>query len=385
MNKNRSLCDLLVSELQLELRGTQIVEIAADIVKYIIGVYGSKGAYNLQHSLKNKVDFSKLEDSAKTFRLKLMETSYLSLRLKYFSINMALWPLTPENIRKFRTEFDIDRNDVVLLKKVFDLKNFRKEVRSSDRLKSLNKRHVTYEAYRNVYHLFDEIYPNVMRHIRGMTNKKLKFLTYSNNIQNSDFHCDCICKAITTFNKLMPTSQTPLYVQNYVKRAVTNHVQNIIKSFNTQKRERMIKGKPDGFGGYDYPIMVLSENQFAKNFEINYDSLEMEQSRSNSEELEDSTLNYWSLLKHYGNTKKRKEFILLMSGFRNEKFTRWLHNNKVCKNRDNEELFLRLDRKRYCKYVCEYMRIEYTTGIKFLDYIGKTAFPDEKKENLYVA
>ena len=379
MLKSRSLCDLLVNDLNLKLNDPVLVDVASDVVLYLTGV---NGAYELQHSLKAKVDFSQLEDSAKTFRLKLLETSYLSLKLKYFSFTLALYPFNQANISKFASDFEMDRNDVVLLKRVFSITGFRTRVRKSERILNLNKNNVSYEAYCSMYKLFDEIYPNVLWHIKGITNKKLRFITFSNNLVDSDFHSDLVCKAITTFNKLMPTIRDPLYVQNYVKRAITNHTNNIIKSYTTQKRGRLVKGKKDGYGGNSYDLVVTSENQMSVNKDsdgnISYDSLQNSETKRDSIEYQEHKLNFRSILKYHGTTKRRRDFILIISGIEHNGFTDYLHKHcALPEDKDNNDHYNKVAGRIYFKQTCAYLNLCTKRASRFLNYIGETSFPEK--------
>ncbi len=376
----KSLCSYLVTDLGLDLRDPTTVDIAADVVSYITDAID---AYAIQHSLKLSVNFNELEYSAQTFRLHLMETSYISMNVKYFCLCLALNPITVESISRFAGDFKIARNDVVLLKKVFELKNFRRDLRSSKRLSALRKEDVDINALNNIYKLFDDIYPNVMRHIKGMTYKKLRFVTFSNNIMRTDFHCDLLCKAITTFNKLMPCTRSAEYVQNYVKRAVTNHTQNLISKYTTQKRGRMLKGKADGFGGNEFPLLVVSQNQVGATG-LSFADITSAEATNDERESQLTILNFRSILR-LGRTKRHQMFIRLVSGVEHKGFTDFLiKKSAIRSNEDNLDLYNRVSFNTYLGKVCEYLSVDKKRGLEYLIHIGKKAYP-EKSEKHHVA
>lgn len=375
--EQKTLLKMVVNELGVDIHDKSLLPVTASVVRYLTGV---DTAYTFQHKLKTLVDFNKLEDSAKTFRLKLLETAYLSLKLKYFSFCLALHPFNLASLKKFASDFDIDRNDVVLIRRVFEMRGFRRDLRKSERLERLHRCMVDVEAFDEMYDMFDRIYPALMRYIRKIAWSKLRFLTFSTNTESSDFHGELLCKAIKTFNHLMPSDFEELYIQNYIKRAIANHAQNIIAQQTTQKRGRLVQGKKDGFGSNEFQLTVVSQNQLFGAFGIeaaSYENLQNENANSEEVKIRDSIINFESILRKFGVTPKRYALLELVSGVEHKDYTDYLHDKKIIeKHSDNVDYYNKVSHNTYLKRICEFLEVKHDVACRFLNHVGRKAYPE---------
>lgn len=371
-----SLFDILL-DLGIDKESPEFLSTATTVIRYLIGV---DGAYACQHNLKAAFDFKHTDTSAQKFRLYISDMSYLQLNLKFFCLHLLKHGVNNDRLQKGIEEFSLRRNDVVLVKKVLKQRGFRAEMQRSERLTSIQKDQVSLSAFRNVFSTFDRIYPAIMKHIKRRVYTKLRFISVSSNMEFYDLQMELMCKALQTYVKMVPTDKTELYITNYIRTTVSNHTTNMIKSYTTQKRKRMVQGAADGFGGYTYEIPVLSENQLLKTFGIEHPSYETMMGQG---EIQDSTkhkedsLNFQSVLKHFGKTKKRKAFICLMAGKESQVFTKYLmKTKKISPDKDNVDYSEEVDPETYLDTVCRYLKIRKWKAKRFLKYLAHEAYPD---------
>lgn len=355
----------------------EFLRLATVIVRYIIG---ADSAYECQHGLKESFDFKTVDTSAQKFRLYLSDMSYVQMNLKFFCLHLIKHKMNREKLRQGVDDFEVHRNDVVLLRRILEQRGFRSEMRKNERIAPIEKQQVTLEAYKSVFTTFDRIYPSLVKHIKSRVYTKLRFISVSSNMEFYDLQMELMCKALQTFIKIVPTDKTELYITNYIRSAISNHTTNMIKSYTTQKRKRMVQGAADGFGGFTYEIPVLSENQLLKTFgveNLSYESMQGAEESSETDKHREDQLNYESLLRKFGRTNKRRMFIKLMAGQECHFFSRYLARNRlIAHGRDNVDFNEAVDSDAYLDAVCRYLNIRKWKAKRFLNYIAKEAYPE---------
>lgn len=380
--------DILLESLQVEnaksnkpakdLEPEKIIAFARPVILYVIG---ASTAYQCQRELK---DFIKTdESSAQKFRLKLGGLSYVHLNLKFFTLNMvkAVSP-TNRTVDSWLDAFSIHRNDAILIKRVCATRGFKTLAKKA--LAGLDKTDYDANAFKHVNDVFMDIYPEIYKHIRNRTYMKLRFLSMSENTEFHDFNMDLMLKALQTYNKLVPTKKSPLYIANYIRTSINNHVTNTIKGGTAQKRARMTKGEADGFGGNKFDILTVSENQLFHALGVE-DTVSYENLRDSSVNFEEeyrnlSDLNYERILRTFGTTVKRRTLIELIACTENSKFTKWLKKkNHIKPHEDNVDFNDRIGFDLYLKSVCEFLELGEQRVKNFIAHIGVQAYPDRKQ------
>lgn len=354
------------------------VGIATVLVRYVVG---TDDAYQCQRELKNQYDFDKSETSAQKFRLMLSDVSYIHLNIKFFCLNLIKHGMSKKTLARFQKEFNIDRNDVVLVQRLLKQRGLRKEIKSSPRVALIRKDQITKAAFDQVYRTFNDIYPDLYKHIRNRTYTKLRFISTSSNMEFYDLHMELMCKALQTYIKMVPTDKEPLHIANYIRSTVNNETINIIKKHTSLKRQRMVQGAADGFGGFKYEIPVVSENQLFASFGlegVSYEVMEGAETRTEDERIKESNISFDMILRKFGKTKKRRTFIKLISMHEHKKFTEHLRQaNLIEAGQDNVDYSDSAGQRAYFEAVCGFLNIHTSKAKKFMMHIARVAYPEK--------
>lgn len=329
------------------------------LLRFITGI---DDAYACQHSLKEAVDFKRSNHSAKTFRLALLDIAYMRLNLKFYASRLALKRVTLDQAYELAKHYSIPECDVSLVHSFSN--KVRHEVKTHKNFAEHTADTYSTEALRSVYALYDRIYPSLIKFIRARTFAKLRFISKSSNVEFHDFHIDLVCKSLQVYLKLMPTSQSDAYIENYIKRALSNHINNMIKHNVCEKRKRLAKGKADGFGGNNFDLIVVSENQLAigENGEVvSYEDMQSTDTDDQNRLFDDKVL-CSQIFKRYGTTKTRRKVLELLSGIEDVEFTEFLKRRRLATAKreleSNDEHFI--------PAICEFLKIEENTVRQFI-------------------
>lgn len=324
--------------LSVPLEGEQAVNVTRIAIEYLCGI---SSAYDFQRNIKEFVDFSNLELSAKDFRLLLTDHSYLTLNVKFFALNLIVRPINVDTLVKYSNAFDIVRNDVVLLKRSIRGK-FRTEARKSRRIIDLDPNDINVEAVTHARTTFNMFYHDLMLHIRRKTYKKMRFLVRSENVEFSDFNGELLYKAVKAFYLMVPTDKSDAHILNYLRTVCTNHALNIIESKTTDKRRRMLNDGADGFGGFTFSLSCMSENQMpaSEDNAADYENLLSSVNEGDPRRLMED-VNYESMVRTYGKTEKRKRIISILYGYEDQIFTRYLKNRNIIREDEDNTDFVR--------------------------------------------
>ena len=353
---------------------------ATSILRHILGV---DDAYACQRTLKETINFDGTDSSAQKFRLSLSETSYMHINVKFFCLNALSGAITPERLQNMARSFRVDRNDVVLIRRVLSQRGLRAEIKRAKSVALLRRDLITPAAFENVFKVFGDVYPDILRHIKRKTYTKLRFVSVSSNIEFHDFHMDLVCKAIHAYMKLVPTDKSTLYIANYLRVSVNNHVSNMIKAHTSQKRRRMVKGTADGFGGFNYEIPVVSENQLFRAFgvddNVSYENLQCHDVYADAERVREGELMFDKIVDTFGTTKTRKALILLLSGKESRRFTQYLiERDLISPEQDNVDFSESVNREVLLEQVCKFLTLKVGRVRAFLSKIGREIYPEKQ-------
>lgn len=358
-------------------KAPEFIKAATAVIKHVVG---AENAYDCQKQLKEAVDFSQTKTSAQKFRLMLADISYVHLNVKFFCLNLLKRGMSRKNLWLFKEDFGIDRNDVVLIRKALGQRGLRSQLKSSGPVKAIRKDQITKAAFDDVYKPFNAIYPDLLKHIKSRTYTKLRFISVSSNMEFYDFHMELMCKVLQAYIRMVPTDKEPLHIANYLRRTISNHTSNLIKAYTTQKRQRMVKGKADGFGSNHFEIPVVSENQLFRAFgleNLSYESMQSSDHQYDEEKAKEAQLNFDMVLKRFGKTPKRRVFIRLIAQSESPKFTDFLlRSGLISDGQDNVDYSEIAGREAYFEAVCDYCRVSTRKARRFLLRIAEVAYPE---------
>lgn len=355
--------------LGLELNTPDGEFVAALCVKYLVGTID---AYGFQNGIK-RVDISKTEFSGKTFRLMLLEKAYFLVNLKYAALNCAIRPVTSSMLYTCMKDFDLARNDMVILKRLFTSGSFRTDMRKHERLSGITPEAITVAAMRKAVTRFTVYYEKpLMKHIRSQTQQRLRFRANAENTLLSDFNSDVIVKAVQTYYRMVPSTQTDSYRLNYLRRTCSNEIKNMIQSGTTQKRGRLRNVGIDAFGCYRFELLCASENQLALTSDGTTVNYEDAFSSATSIDYGDKLAADISMQKLLSKFKGRKARALnILTGNHDAEFTAWLlTQGKLKDGMDNTDLQTRSAPSTFNKLIYTFLNVAKDKFHEFLSFVG---------------
>ncbi len=332
----KSLSKLICETFGVEYKSKEFQRILKCCCLYISNIMG---AFEFQKEIKKVVAFEDFGFSAKDFRLNLISINKGSVGLRFLILNIIKTNIfTKDELKRLSREFKVSSSDAVCSYTIIN--SIKHKLRRHKYVASISKELISPEAYHKQDSLFRVVYPKVLSTIRSVTYNKLRFLSHSTNTEFKDIHGELTIKAIGSFYKLMPTAEPEAYVTNYIRRSVTNHALNMIKTGTTQKRGRLIKAEADGFGGNNFKLLVASENQINVRAEqdevVIYDSMlawDVQLETIHTAELEFSIT---QILEKYKHLRNKSRLLNIVFGQEDTMFSQWLvNNNYINKHDDN--------------------------------------------------
>lgn len=359
-----------LKDLGLDFNDAQDMEAARDVVSYLCGIMP---AFELQRKLKPVFSMHEVPFSPKVFRLSLIENGYLILNLKYAALNLCFKPTNAAQLNRIHQEFGLTKNDVVLLRLCFKNRAWRSACRKSERLAEIAYGDVTLEAMQQAIEVYTDIkYEPLMKHIRGLAYRKLRFLVKAENAELADYHGELMCKAVKEYYRMIPTAKSEAHVLNCLRTACNNHATNIIEAQTTKKRRRMLNDGGDGFGGFNYGMKVLSENQLRTDadFTVDYDA-SLNDSNLNQNARLLSQLNFECLVRNLGVSATRRRALLIVSGHEDKRFSHYLRAIEVIpQEEDSADFVHRFGFNTVVSHLSNHLRVKENRLRRFLEYAG---------------
>jgi len=205
---------------------------------------------------------------------------------------------------------------------------------------------------------------------KKFVNKKFRFLTQSGQLGVDDTCQDLLEFGVSAIYKAYPVIKTSLHMVNIAKTAIHNRGQNIIKEQTTTSRGRLTKQVDGTFAGNiislgqlvvadQIPEMGFGPVLVANSLVTGLDGRSVEGEQfTDVNRRRDLEQTVDRILLSLSSTKK-KQFVTLLMGHYDEKFTSWL-------GRDNDEYWSRVDRKIYANKVREYLEVPPTKAREFV-------------------
>lgn len=365
-----SLCSALRHVLKLDLNSKEALDVTQATVRYLCRV---GDAYAYQRELKASVNFKQLDVSAKVFRLDLTEKSYFTLNIKFFAFVLCRYPVTIPNLRRWAEAFGIERNDVVMLRRAFTQGGFRRDMRASERFAEIATEAIGENAVTLGQSKFNEMYSEVMKHIRRKTFKKMRFCAKAENAEFADYNGEIMYKALKAYYMMLPTPKSDAYVLNYIRSTCTNQALNMINAKTTDKRNRMVSAGADGFGGSNYTLTCVSENQMAvtdANEPVSYEASLNDTNVHDNDKLL-AELNFERVVKAYGKSSLRRRAILIVSGHDDERFTRYLRLRGIIRaDEDSSDFVHRNNLEKVIAHMADHLNVRSQRLARFFKVVG---------------
>jgi hypothetical protein len=363
------LSDLIRDGLKHDPDSTEGRYVAEICVKYVTGVID---AYAFQRDIK-RVDITQSSFSGQKFRLELTKKAYYLLNLKYAALNLTLNAVNVKMLETLHKGFGITLPDVLLLRTIFSRQKFRREMRDSPRMNGIDKKAIGPRDMERVRRLFATFQAPVMKHIRNKTYKKLRFVANSENSEHRDLHSEIMTKALTVYYGMMPTTKSEAHVLNYLRLTCTNHVLNIIDSATTEKKGRLKNTGKDGYGGSNYELKVVSENQQS----VAGDDMEPtefagtmnDNNRSDATKLESEIVVSRLLNKYKG---RKRAALNILCGNYDQKFTKWLlARGRIKDGEDHQDLQQRVVHTTFIGLLADFLGVLRASFEKFVAHVGR--------------
>lgn len=339
-----SLYELCLNGLNVDAESEGAVYVFAESALYILG---ATHAFDYQELIK---PYCK-EQSAKMFRLSICEQRYASLNIKLYLVALFRNGCASKHAAKALAEkFEITNKDSSLIWLLYSSNDwFFKAGLAMTKKLGHNADHLTVER---ALRTFNRLFPRVFSYIKYLTWKKMRFLVRSKNETFDDFNSEVSSKVVQSFYDLIPSDFTDDHIVNYLKRSAHNHVVNLIKHHQTQKRARMVSVDA---GNTKFDMLCLSQNQMALTEDGQRQDVDGEDNFSPKFELQFSVSQV--LDKAKSQTKKYK-FITLLLGAECETFTVWLRERGVCREyEDNVDVQARVTADQYTKHVADFLKV----------------------------
>ena len=335
----------------------------------ILYIAGASTAFEYQKFVKPFCE----KQSAKVFRLKLLNGRYTNLDLKLFTLKLASLPLASrgKEIEQLRVEYGVAKSDARLIS-ILLAENSWFKTSIGKVVKSVGKKNPFFDLA-NINKLFEGIYPHVTAYIKALTYKKMRFLVKHDNQDFEGLHSDLMSKVLQSFYSMLPTTKSALHIVNYLKRAAHNHAINMIKSHTSQKRGRLVNVGVDKNDQAQFTLLCVSQNQAALTTEgEESDALNV---ADDSNRKFETRFSISQLLESVSTKSKKYRFLSLLLGVEDAEFTAWLHTEHLCRaSEDNVAVQDRTTAADFNRYVADFLNVSYRKVESFLDSLKTMVF-----------
>lgn len=317
-------------------------------------------------TLKDNADFSALDITPAQFRMELMDSGYVTANLKFYSTFLSL--LTANALDKFVAEelcykYKICPCDAKpIFNFILELKGFRTEIRKFAKSRGIKSRDYSFTRLQEIKDTFSSMLPELEKHIRRTTNKKLDFIRKYFNMSREELWSDLVVHTLRAYYKSVPNDFSELKQLNYLRTAVNNRALNLIESHVSQKRQRLVNMGSDNKEGAKFVLMVEAESQMTLNSEGESQSLETLGEGEfwlNGAESQDFTLSIDSLRSKYRNTK-RGVVLSVFAGFEVPRLTTWMRKRRMLRavDKNSQDIMETKDIGEMCSILAEFLNVK---------------------------
>lgn len=313
-------------------------------------------AFEFQKALNTVCKRHCVKQSTKVFRLKLCDSSYFLLNIKLFMLNYINNKLHLKNNRQKLIStvraFAIKKEDYLsILGFLTSSTNKNSVVEACSKIANQK-----IPSLLEVECQFNTIYTDIISYVKHITYKKLTFIINSNNMCPNSLHSELITKALTAYYQQVPNLRSDLHIRNYLKRVIHNHALNIIAKYTFSKRIRLVN-----VGG-NYVLNVTSENQMLKteDGESGFDAVQIYNEPGYGKVESDNAI---SVMLSNSGDHRRTTLLRLVLGEYDNRFTQYLHNEKVIPESSNNDTYYSASNvKTYVRHACSFLNIKPNAG-----------------------
>lgn len=357
---NKSLYEAVHEGLNVAIDSADFVYVYAESLLYLAG---ATSAFEYQEYIKPYCSAM----SAKVFRLSLQDSKYTNLDLKLFALRVGQHTsITRAEVLRIARRYSIDRNDALMVNALYqECPWVRRLLRQCGRKV---KRDNPYFEFRSIEELFNTVYPSVLKYIKFIAYKKLRFIVKADNEGFEDLYSELSAKMIQAFYSMMPVQATELHVTNYLKRVIHNHVVNMIKSRTSKKRGRIVNVGKDRNNDNQFSLICVSQNQVAAKLDEDGNQIDITNVASDVNARFEQQFTISQVLNSVKASKKKYRFITLLLGVEDEAFTEWLKSEGLCKpSEDNVDVQARTPATEFNGLVAEFLKVPVSKAESFLE------------------
>lgn len=330
-------------------------------------------------NVKKVIDFNDYDFTETYFRKKVRENGYLLTGIKFFALAYAKGKNCPTRAEKLYPQYDIYRCDAKAIKNIYERKGFKTGL-LRDTTFDTSKESISPEALEEAVDTFLQMLPMVNKFAKAMTNK-LRFIIKAENLQKDEFESEFMAQALRSYYYIIPTKKEGLELDNSLRASLTNHKTNIISSYTTQGRQRMVNAGKDHKGNDTFIMTLVSQSQMngfsEEGEEIEFDGMLNESSQQKAENdffiMAVDRLILKNLKSRRLPKRQQAELLAIFTGKPNENFERYLRDRNVLRS-DTKTFSDFIDEKPREVYISEisnYMNISSSRVRKHLRAIGK--------------
>lgn len=379
----RSLAGIICNTFNLELDSEEFYFLLGQTLSYI-----TKGISAFEYQRIVKPYCKGLDTSAKRFRLTLYQRKYLCLDIKLFLLRMArVKSVNLDLVKALQAEFELYIVDAKRIYEVWRTQSvFR--ARLKKQVREIHKDDLHLLTFSGLAKFFqDELYAPIMRRIKSIAYKRLRFLMSSTNQTREDFHNELLEKVVQAFYGQVPVMKSTAHLINYLAQSADNHAVNIIKSETSLKRGRLVNVGLDRNGLPRFELLCVSQNQTRTKTEDGADIDYTDVDTGNDMRSFELEFSVSEILNRYAGRAKKHKMMLLLMGTEDKEFTEWLRKRKLAsRSEDNVDVQTNVSVADFNRLVSEFLHVSETKTNVFLLKLRKhLALPEEHVGKLAAA
>lgn len=341
----KSLKDFITENLELVPNSEAVTHIFNATVNHLLGVLGCP---EYHRAIKDHADFVALEFSPKDFRLKVKDFGYATFNVKFYLL--SIFKTTKEFCRgrfyRRAKHYSIYEDDISMCYHAFKTELSRDLVTSVPRFTSIKRSQVYPKAFKAARRALAILVKDVGPHCNKLSRSKMMFITKYSGMEQYEFSSELVLKAISSYYHMLPVDLAHKrklnqgdhdlsYELNYMRRAATNHCNNIIKSYTTECRGRLFNMGTDNGDNAVYVVRTINESQISISAEDgqgieDYSSFASQEHSSALTSVEDFHMTVDRILSRMRPTKRKLVYKLLTK--QSNRFEHWLEDNNLVRS-----------------------------------------------------
>lgn len=331
----RSLSFLICDILKLEHESPEFYAVYESILLHVCT--GTK-IKRFHRELAEVVNFKELGFTPAQFRLSLADSGYVSANIKFYAsficVKRSVCPLFAEEMYYAYQVCKCDYE--VIFELISRLSFVRKEIKESVRSRGNTAQDYSPENFNFIRERFGDLLPELEKHAKFVISKRLTFVRRAFNMTRDEFMSELIIHALRAYYKSAPSHTTELHQLNYLRTAISNKALNMIDSYVSQKRQRLVNMGSDNGDNAKFVLTMVAESQLPTNSEGEVQSIDNMMDAEYlllSSDKQEFSLSVDRLLVKYSN-KKRGFILAVFCGKEINCFAEWLRQKRILRATD---------------------------------------------------